>query len=214
MKENKKKLLDKISKLLKKNSGFESKVLTLALQKLDEGDYVLEGHFVYTANLKRLVYVLGDKTSLAIPDGVEEIGDRAVMGKKSLTALTLPKTLKKIGRDAFSDCDALGSVVVPASVEHIEPYAFSDCDSLKSVYFEDVPKELSRKAFAECENLQVFSVPADGVKAIRKALHVNEDDLELMVDGREGEPKPAAPAKKEAPEPAKKEAAAPAKKAK
>lgn len=185
MKENKKVLLDKVEKLLKKGSKLESKVLNLALQKLDTGDYVIEENFVYTANHKRLIYVLGDNAAITIPEGVEVVGDKAASQKKNLTTLTLPSTLRKIGRDAFSDCDKLTSVVIPAAVEQIDAYAFADCDSLKSVYFESVPKELSRKVFDDCENLHEISVPADGVKAIRKVLHMGDEDSEDIVSGRE-----------------------------
>lgn len=190
MKEYKKELLDKIGKLSKKGSKFESKVLNLALQKLDAGDYVFDGPAVYTADRKRLVYILGNEATVDIPEGVETIGEMAVAHKKNLSALSLPSTLKLIERDAFCDCDALTQVVIPASVERIEAYAFADCDVLKSVYFEAVPKELNRKAFADCERLHDISVPAGGVKPIRKALHMVDGDTDFIVAGRgEAEPK-------------------------
>lgn len=181
MKQNKKKLLDKIGKLAKKSSKFESKVLNIALQKLDSGDYILEGHLVYTADKKQLVYVLGDKTSVIIPEGIEVIGDKALTKKKNLQEITLPTTLRKIGRDAFSDCDALKTVVIPASVERIGAYAFADCDSLKSVRFESLPKELNRKTFDDCEKLHEIYVPANAINDIRKALHIVDDETDYIL---------------------------------
>jgi hypothetical protein len=181
MKQNKKKLLDKIGKLAKKSSKFESKVLNIALQKLDSGDYILEGHLVYTADKKQLVYVLGDKTSVIIPEGIEVIGDKALTKKKNLQEITLPTTLRKIGRDAFCDCDALKTIVIPASVERISAYAFADCDSLKSVHFESLPKELNRKAFDDCEKLHEIYVHANGISDIRKALHIVDDETDCIL---------------------------------
>lgn len=184
MKINKKKFIDKIEKLLVDSPKLESKVLNFALQKLDSGEYVLENNLVYTADHKRLIYVLGNDSTITIPEGVEIIGERAVSGKKNLKKLSFPNTLRKIHKDAFSDCDALVEVIIPSSVKHIEAYAFSDCDSLKSVYFESIPKELSHKTFADCTKLRSISVPAEGVKTIRKALHVLDGDIEHMVVGR------------------------------
>ncbi|MBM6992463.1 MAG: leucine-rich repeat domain-containing protein [Prevotella sp.] len=194
MKENKKELLDKISKQSKKGNKFESLVLNLALQKLDSENFEMEDKAVYTADGKRLIYILGDETNVKIREGVEVIGEMAVAKKKNMKALTLPASLKKIEREAFMDCDALVSVTIPASVEEIDAYAFEDCDSLKSVYFEKMPKELNRKAFAECERLHEISVPEEGVRAIRKALHYTDGDTDFIVvgrtaDGQKTEPK-------------------------
>lgn len=185
MKINKKKVIDKIGKLLDNNPKLESKVINLALQKIDSGDYVLERNFVFTADRKRLVYILGDDVTVKIPEGTEVIGEMAATGKKLMKVLSLPNTLHKIKKDAFSDCDSLTEVTIPASVDHVEAYAFSDCDSLKSVYFESVPKELSHKAFTDCSKLSNVSVPAEGVKVIRKALHMIDGDIDYIVVGRQ-----------------------------
>ncbi len=190
MKETKKDILEKISKQSKKGNKFESLVINLALQKLESENFKMEDKAVYTSDGKRLIYILGDDADIKVSEGTEIIGEMAVAKKKNMKTLTLPQGLKKIERDAFLDCDALVSVTIPASVEEIEAYAFADCDALKSVVFEGMPKELNRKAFAECERLHDISVPADGVKAIRKALHFTDGDTDFIVVGREevGEP--------------------------
>jgi hypothetical protein len=189
MKENKKDILEKIAKQSKKGNKFESMVLNLALQKLDSENFQMEDKAVLTADGKRLVYILGDEAEVTIKDGVEVIGEMAIAKKKNLKTLHLPQGLKKIERDALVDCDALITVTIPASVEEIEAYAFADCDALKTVYFEKVPKELNRKAFADCDRLHEISVPEDGVKAIRKALHFTDGDTDFIVTGRPAEVK-------------------------
>ena len=78
---------------------------------------------------------------------------------------------------------ATEEIVLPASVETVEPYAFSDCDRLKRVVFEGAPKKVSRKAFDSCDELHDISVPDDIVKALRKALHLNDGDINYLVVG-------------------------------
>lgn len=182
MKESKKEILDKIDKLSRKGKKTESLALNMALQKLDSDKFELEGNAVYTAGRKRLVYMLGDDKDVTVPTSVEVIGEMAFI-KKPVKTVTLPEGLKKIERCAFSDCDALESVTIPASVDEIEGYAFEDCDQLKSVTFEGTPKKLSRQAFADCDELHRISVPEDGVKAVCKALHL-DDDSDVAVVGR------------------------------
>lgn len=49
---------------------------------------------------------------ITIPEGVQEIGDRAFNGCSSLTTVTIPASVKKIGADAFKDCPSLTTVNV------------------------------------------------------------------------------------------------------
>lgn len=181
---NKKEILDKIGKLSKKGTKFESLVINRVLQRLDTEDFLIGDGTVCTSDHKRLIYVLGDDPEISVAEGVEVIGEMAAAKKKNLKSVTFPNSLKKIERDAFTDCDALESIRIPASVEEIEAYAFSDCDELKHVYFEKLPKTLHRKAFAECDKLYEISVPSEGVKAARKALQLVDGDADCLVVGR------------------------------
>lgn len=199
MKENKKEILDRINKLSKKGTKFESLIINRVLQKLDTDSFALENNYVYTADHKRLVYIIGDEPEVVIEEGVEIIGEMAVARKKELKKVTLPNSLKTIERDAFTDCDALENITIPASVDSIDAYAFGDCDALKSVYFERVPKTLNRKAFADCDRLHDISVPSESVKAIRKALHMVDGDTDFIVVGRVDPNKPVEPKKEKQP---------------
>ena len=183
MKANKKELLERITKMSKKGGKLETAVLTLALQKLDSEDFAIDEEGVYNSDRTQLVYSRGDREEVSIPATIQTIGEMAFAGKKHLKKVTLPKGLKDIAREAFADCDALEEIVLPASVETVEPYAFSDCDRLKRVVFEGAPKKVSRKAFDSCDELHDISVPDDIVKALRKALHLNDGDINYLVVG-------------------------------
>ena len=183
MKANKKELLERITKMSKKGGKLETAVLTLALQKLDSEDFAFDEEGVYNTDHKQLVYSRGDREEVSVPTTVQTISEMAFARKKHLKKVTLPKGLKTIAREAFADCDALEEIVLPASVETVEPYAFSDCDRLKRVVFEGAPKKVSRKAFESCDELHDISVPDDMVKTLRKALHLNDGDINYLVVG-------------------------------
>ena len=185
MKESKKDILDKIAKQSKKDTKFESLILNRALQRLDNDEnFDVVDKFVYTADHKRLVYILGDDETVTIEEGVEVIGEMAATKKRNLKMLNFPSTLRKIEKDAFTDCDRLTQLSIPASVEEIEAYAFGDCDGLKSVFFEQLPKLVNRNAFAECDHLRDISVPSESVKTLRKMLHFTSGDTDYIVVGR------------------------------
>ena len=62
--------------------------------------------------------------SVAIPDSVEVVGERAFFRCDGLNELRLGRGIKKIEKDAFSMCDSLKSVVIPGSVEVVGEGAF------------------------------------------------------------------------------------------
>lgn len=72
-------------------------------------------------------------TSINIPDGVTEIGNRAFANCTSLSSVSLPKSLNRMGVSVFSGCTSLTSVAIPDSVTTIGVAAFANCASLASV---------------------------------------------------------------------------------
>ena len=79
MKENKKAIVDILSKKASKKDGkFESLILNLALQKIDSDSFDLDGDAVYTADRTRLVYCMSTEENFTIPEGVEVIGEMAL----------------------------------------------------------------------------------------------------------------------------------------
>ena len=63
-------------------------------------------------------------SSVTLPKGLKEIGDRAFYGS-GITSIELPEGLRRIGEHAFAYSGLTGSVHIPASVRDIQPYAFT-----------------------------------------------------------------------------------------
>ena len=176
MKEDKKNLLSRIKKLYKKGGSVSSSALVLALQKVDSDSLVIEKDGVYSADGSELIYSRGKQEEVTVPAAVKTIGDMAFARKKKLKRIFLPSGLQTIGEEAFADCDNLTEVTIPASVETIR---------LRRVVFLGMPKKISRKAFESCDELHDIVIADDNVKAMRKALHVVDGDINYLVVGRE-----------------------------
>ncbi|MBQ2375037.1 MAG: leucine-rich repeat protein [Alistipes sp.] len=67
-------------------------------------------------------------TNVQFPSTLEEIGDSAFEGCKSLMCeILLPESLKKIGKSAFSNSSISGNLILPEGLEDIGNSAFSNC---------------------------------------------------------------------------------------
>lgn len=120
--------------------------------------------------------------TLAIPEGITEIGDYAFECCARLTSVSFPSTLRKVGMGAFSGCVMLKSVSVsegitefgdgafyfcrrlagfafPKSVTHVGDYMFAECTSLKEVTFEEGLTQISERMFWKCDQLQRVLLP-------------------------------------------------------
>ena len=181
MKESKKAVLEILKKEHPKDLRFESLVLNLALQKMDSDSFEYDGKAVFSSNKSCLVYCMVNEEEFKIPAGVKIIGEMAFRQKKHLKSITISPTVEVIERDAFYDCDDLDNVVIPASVDTVRSYAFAECDKLKKVVFEGLPKHLSRHCFDDCDDLHSIIVPAGTARKFRKALHLNDDDMDFIV---------------------------------
>lgn len=71
---------------------------------------------------------------LEIPEGVTEIGQKALMYNKTLTSLTLPNTLTKVGAHFVCVAQSLEMLIMPASLTTIDGACFHGCANLKTVY--------------------------------------------------------------------------------
>lgn len=97
------------------------------------------------ANVKKII----------IEEGIEEIGNYAFFGSKSVEEVILPSTLKKIGRHAFGKCTDLKEIIIPENVSYIGEYAFYGWNNNQVVVSKDKStygklwKENSKAIFKE-----------------------------------------------------------------
>ena len=95
--------------------------------------------------------------SVAIPDSVTSIGDRAFGECWNLTSVTIPDSVTSIGAGAFS-ATSLTSVTIPNSVTSIGDYAFGSCTSLTSITIPNSVTSIGNWAFADCGSLTAITV--------------------------------------------------------
>ncbi len=72
---------------------------------------------------------------LHIGEGVEIIADGAFMGMK-IESVAIPDGVKSVGNRAFSGCGLLSVVTIPKSVTKIGSHAFQSCGKLKTVEYD------------------------------------------------------------------------------
>ena len=112
---------------------------------------------------KRIIDVLDEKdvTNLIIPEGVEEIGEKAFLNHRWIETVTFPSTLKYIGKEAFGICTNLKKITFKGeSLEEIMTEAFNYCRSLEEVIFPQGLEGIGFSAFANCENLKRVYIPS------------------------------------------------------
>ena len=155
----------------------------VSLRFVDE--FLTFDEFQYFINVKSIPdnFFNGGKylKSIAFPEGLEIIGERAFNGCTSLAEVELPEGLETIGESAFSGCTSLKEVEFPERLETIGGRAFSGCTSLaevelpeglesigsqfdhcvklKKIKFSRGLRTVDQFAFAECRNLKEVHFP-------------------------------------------------------
>lgn len=123
---------------------------------------------LYDKEMKCLICVPTGKeyNEFRIPEGVEEIGDNAIVDV-SMKSLIIPSTVKHIGRNAFS-VNGITSLVIPSSVESLSMYAIYQCNGLRKIEFKNGNlKQIESHVIEECEKLTTIRIPAN-VESIGK----------------------------------------------
>ena len=100
-----------------------------------------------------------DITSIEIPEGTTEIGDRAFSQCTSLNSVSIPEGVTKISQYAFLECTSLTSVVIPRSVTTIESCAFLSCFALDSLIILPGVTSIGDSAFSICTSLTSVVIP-------------------------------------------------------
>lgn len=128
-----------------------------------------------------------DITHVTVPNGVDEIGEKAFYGCSSLKTLIGGDSVTVIGDSAFGFCESLADITLPQNLEQLGASAFDCCKALKSVSIGPAVKEikisafrnsgitevtlsegletLGNFAFGNCENLRKINLPST-LKAI------------------------------------------------
>ncbi|HAM16304.1 MAG TPA: hypothetical protein DCP91_10730 [Eggerthellaceae bacterium] len=115
---------------------------------------------IYSADGKTLILCpAAIEGEVAIPEGVEAIGDAAFAGCAGITKVTMPNTLVKVGANAFQGCAALESADLPVSVTEAGEGIFSECGALKALPALGGLTEIPSSAFEECTALTSVNLP-------------------------------------------------------
>lgn len=104
---------------------------------------------------------------LVIPEGVEEIENRAFAGLSTLNKITFPSTLKRIGAYAFEQCIGLKEISLPAKgMTEIGEAAFKGCSELARISIPEGITEIADSTFEGCKNLSAVTLPKNGLVRI------------------------------------------------
>ncbi len=90
-------------------------------------------------------------TSIAIPNGLTEIGDGAFWGS-AVTSLTVPPSVETVGQSVCQGCTNLETVRYEGAV--IGEFMFIHCTGLKNFTIATTVKELSMHCFRDCKALE------------------------------------------------------------
>ncbi len=133
-----------------------SEVINISIDE-DNPYLIEENNVIYSIdenrNKVKLVGGVGKINSLAIPNGVKEIGNDSFV-RKGITNVVIPNTVIKIGR-AFNDCQSLETITIPSSVTSIDSTCFSKCINLKEIIVEKPKDSISGAPWGATTNGRV-----------------------------------------------------------
>lgn len=125
----------------------------------------------------------GNSSIVYVPEGVQEISDKAFERKKnSVEQIYLPDSVKYVDNYAFKDCKGLTGVTFSYRVMEIGKAAFSGCTNLQSV---DLSKTkirlLDNEVFEDCTSLTDVVLPESvtiiGRQCFSKCNHLGRINL-------------------------------------
>ena len=118
-----------------------------------------------------LVAYHGTDTDVAIPDGVEKIGQGAFKNKQ-ITAVQIPDSVTEIGESAFESCKKLARVAIAGNnLRLIGKQAFKGCKQLKYMALPEGLEIIGEKAFLS-SGIVFAEMPAS-LKKIEKSAYYN-----------------------------------------
>lgn len=127
---------------------------------------------------KTLIKYLGAAENVAVPYGIENIGENAFIDNQSIINVFLPDTVKVIGLCAFADTH-LETISLPQGLEKIEALAFENTN-LRHIVIPGSCKVIEDEAFTCCMNLK-SAVILQGVTTLQRLAFHCCIDLEYVV---------------------------------
>ena len=102
-------------------------------------------------------------------DGVPvvEIGKKAFSERHSLKSVAIPDSVEVVDERAFAEGGRLQELHLGAGIKKLETAAFSRCQSLKCVAVPDSVEDVGELAFFECSELEELQLGA-GIRRIEK----------------------------------------------
>lgn len=97
--------------------------------------------------------------SIAVEQGITNIGNYAFQNCKYASPITIPNTVTNIGDFAFNGCSYFESIILPDSLTSIGYYGFQGCSKLKSINIPSSVTNIGNCAFANCSNLATITIP-------------------------------------------------------
>ena len=104
-------------------------------------------------------YGCSSLASIVIPEGVTNIGDYSFWGCSSLTCIAIPDGVTNIGYAAFCGCSSLASIAIPNSVTTNGDSSFWGCSSLSSIVIPEGATNIGDFAFRGCTSLASIVIP-------------------------------------------------------
>lgn len=125
-------------------------IILLSAMSISANEW-LNNFIIYSDDGKTLIdFPRFHEGRFEIPDGVEEIAEKAFYNCRYLTEIVIPDSVLVIGKEAFAECTSLESIKIPNSVEIIGFNTFYRCDNLKTIEIPESIKEIDQYAFNEC----------------------------------------------------------------
>ena len=98
-----------------------------------------------------------------IPEGVENVYERAFWENPKLTHVNFPSTLKTIGSNAFGTNPNLRRIKIPEGISTIGSQCFMECENLEYVELPSTLDEVGWMVFGECPRLKSLVLWSDSV---------------------------------------------------
>lgn len=99
--------------------------------------------------------------SIAIPDSVVSIGEKAFMECWNLSSIAIPSSVTSIADYMFANCYGLSDVVISDGITSIGKRAFLSCIYLTDISIPDSVTSVGSNPFEGCEELQTIRVSPD-----------------------------------------------------